>query len=60
MPSQATLPSQNDVWGISPLRVESELTAQKLESWRPSSVTRRLIPRKQTFAASGIIPTWKR
>ena len=34
MPSQATLPSQNDVWGISPLRVESELTAQKRESWR--------------------------
>jgi hypothetical protein len=34
MPSQATLPSLSDVWGILPLRVESELTAQKLESWR--------------------------
>ncbi len=34
MQSQATLPSQSDVWGILPLRFESELTAQKLEIWR--------------------------
>jgi hypothetical protein len=34
MPSQATLPSQSDVWGILPLRVGSELTAQKREIWR--------------------------
>jgi hypothetical protein len=27
-------PSQSDVWGILPLRFESELTAQKLESRR--------------------------
>ena len=31
MQSQTTLPSQSDVWGILPLRFESELTAQKLE-----------------------------
>ena len=34
MKSQAMLPSQSDVWGILPLRFESELTAQKLEIWR--------------------------
>src|SRR5882672_11083980 len=34
MQSQATLPSQSDVWGILPLRFESELTAQKLEICR--------------------------
>jgi hypothetical protein len=34
MPSQAMKPSQSNVWGISPLRIESELTAQKLEIWR--------------------------
>ena len=27
-------PSQSAVWGILPLRVESGLAAQKLESWR--------------------------
>ena len=32
--SQATLASQSDVWGMLPLRFESELTAQKLEIWR--------------------------
>jgi len=34
MQSQATPPSQSDVWGMLPLRFESELTAQKLEIWR--------------------------
>src|SRR5712671_6225352 len=34
MQSQATLPSQSDVWGILPVRFESELTAQKLEICR--------------------------
>src|ERR1700738_1733887 len=34
MQSQATLPSQSDVWGMLPLRFESELTAQELEIWR--------------------------
>ena len=34
MQSQATLPSQSDVWGVLPLRFESGLAAQKLEIWR--------------------------
>src|SRR5260370_41527586 len=44
MQSQATLPSQSSVWGILPLRFESELAAQKLEIWRLGGLSEEFAP----------------